>query len=120
MCASEAVTSAVEFAAQTGRLDFLSAVLAAIAFVLTLGGLFGFFVFRSDVKSRAADVARDAAGSAVQAYLAANATLLIKNALDDAEVVARLHIEFAKLGLDDSEGADNVDSDPKWVPDHAK
>jgi len=120
MCAGEAAVSAVEFAAQTGRLDFLSALLASLAVILTLGGLYGFFVFRSDVKNRAADVARDAAGTAVQQYLSANAKTLIKEALDDAEVVSRLHIEFAKLGLDDSESADNVDSDPNWVPDDAK
>lgn len=120
MCTSEAVCSAVEFASQTGRLDFLSALLAAIALIFTLGGFLGFFLFRSDVKSRAAEVARDAAGSAVEAHMAQNAIVLIKAALDDAEVVARLHIEFAKLGLDDSEDADQVDNDPNWVPEDAK
>lgn len=120
MCVNEAAASVVEFAAQTGRLDFFSGLLASVAIILTFGGLYGFFVFRSDVKSRAADVAREAASKEVQVYLTANATALIKDALDDAEVVARLHIEFAKLGLDDSEGADNVDTDPDWVPEDAK
>lgn len=120
MCTSEAVSTAVEIAAQTGRLDFLSALLAAIALIFTLGGFLGFFLFRSDVKSRAAEVAREAAGSAVKEHMQQNAISLIKAALDDAEVVARLHLEFTKLGLDDSEDADHVDDDPNWVPDDAK
>lgn len=120
MCTSEAVSTAVEIAAQTGRLDFLSALLAAIALIFTLGGFLGFFLLRSDVKSRATDVAREATTPAVEDYMTKNAVSLIKAALDDAEVVARLHIEFTKLGLDDSEDADHVDDDPNWVPDDAK
>lgn len=36
--------SAVEFAAQTGRLDFLSAVLATLAMILGLGAFPVFFL----------------------------------------------------------------------------
>ena len=44
---------ATSAAAQLGRLDFVSLLLAAISLILVLGGLFAFFNFRSIAKARA-------------------------------------------------------------------
>jgi hypothetical protein len=53
----EVKQSAIEFAAQTGRLDLVSLLLAAIGLILVLGGLFAFINFRSLAKSHAIAVA---------------------------------------------------------------
>lgn len=50
-----AINSAVQFAAQTGRLDFLSAVLAVLALILGIGAFPVFFF----VQRRAEKVARE-------------------------------------------------------------
>ena len=44
---------AVAYAAQTGRLDFVSLILAAIGLILVIGGIFAFFNFRMIVKTHA-------------------------------------------------------------------
>lgn len=49
----QAKQSVVEFAAQTGRLDLVSLLLAAIGLILVLGGLFAFINFRSIAKAHA-------------------------------------------------------------------
>ena len=49
--------SVVEFAAQTGRLDFVSLILASIGIILVFGGLFSFVNFRSLAKKQAVEVA---------------------------------------------------------------
>lgn len=43
----------IEFAAQTGRLDLVSLILAAIGLILILGGVFAFLNFRSIAKAHA-------------------------------------------------------------------
>lgn len=111
-----AATTVVEYAAQTGRLDFLSATLTLLTVFLGFGGAISYFVLRSDVRSRAAEAAKDEAGRAVREFLSVNGRELIREALDDAEVVARLQVEFSKLGLDDTETATFVDDDPTWSP----
>lgn len=45
--------SAIGFAAQTGRLDLISLILAAISLTLVLGGVFAFLNFRSIAKAHA-------------------------------------------------------------------
>ena len=47
----------VEFAAQTGRLDFVSLILASIGVILFFGGLFFFVNFRSIAKKQAEEEA---------------------------------------------------------------
>ncbi|MFK7871279.1 MAG: hypothetical protein AB8B58_18830 [Roseobacter sp.] len=49
--------SAIEYAAQTGRLDLVSLLLAAIGLILVLGGLFAFINFRSIAKAHATEEA---------------------------------------------------------------
>jgi hypothetical protein len=109
-------TTALDYAAQTGRLDFLSAALTVLTVLLGVGGALSYFVLRSDVRARAEEAARDEAGRAVREFLSTNGPKVIREALDDAEVVARLQVEFSKLGLDDTETAALVDDDPRWKP----
>jgi non-ribosomal peptide synthetase component E (peptide arylation enzyme) len=59
MDAQQVADSVVEYAAQTGRLDFISAVLASLAFLLAIGALPVFLLLRY----RAAEIAREAAES---------------------------------------------------------
>lgn len=52
-----AAESAVEFAAQTGRLDLVSVLLAIVAILLGLGGFVAFFSIRGLAKSTAHETA---------------------------------------------------------------
>lgn len=109
--------TATEIAAQTGRLDFLSATLAIFTAFLAVAAFTSFWIFRSVVKQVSEETAKAEARQAVENYLSEHGRSLIKEALDDAEVVARLQIELRKLGLDDSDEAGVVDDDPDWVPE---
>jgi hypothetical protein len=52
---------AIQAAAQLGRLDLVSLLLAAIGLILVLGGLFAFFNFRSIARQQATEEAREIA-----------------------------------------------------------
>jgi len=59
------VQDVMGYAAQTGRLDLVSLLLAAIGLILVLGGLFAFINFRSIAKDHAvAEAARIAEATA--------------------------------------------------------
>lgn len=62
MSKEPAYQSVIEFAAQTGRLDFLSAVLAVLALILGVGAFPVFWFLRR----RAADVAREEIKAAME------------------------------------------------------
>lgn len=51
-------SDAVHMAAQLGRLDFISALLAIIGFAMILGGIFTFFHYRNLAKKEAIREAR--------------------------------------------------------------
>ena len=68
MDAQQLADSAIAFAAQTGRLDFVSAILASLAILLAVGALPVFFLLRHS----AATVARAAAEDELK-KVAANA-----------------------------------------------
>ena len=55
------ICDAVTCAAQTGRLDLVSALLACIGILLVLGGIFGFLNIRTKASSVAQEVAREEA-----------------------------------------------------------
>ncbi|MBF9059105.1 hypothetical protein HKCCSP123_07910 [Rhodobacterales bacterium HKCCSP123] len=61
MNGDEVVTSVVEFAAQTGRLDFVSLLLAIVSTILVLGGIFAFLNFRSIARTQAIAQAKETA-----------------------------------------------------------
>ena len=62
MTADQTATSVVDFAAQTGRLDFLTAVLAVLALLIGLSAVPVFFY----LKMRAEAVAREEAAKALE------------------------------------------------------
>ena len=49
----------IQLATQLGRLDFLSAVLACLAIILAVAGIFGFIHFRGVARNTARDTARE-------------------------------------------------------------
>lgn len=57
----QARQTALEFAAQTGRLDLVSLLLAAIGIILVLGGFFAFINLRSIAKAQATAEAKSVA-----------------------------------------------------------
>ncbi|MCE0504188.1 hypothetical protein LR948_02365 [Roseivivax sp. GX 12232] len=65
MGSAEVSTTVMEFAAQTGRLDFLSAVLAVLAIILGVGAFPVFFF----VQRRAEQVAREEVSAALEGVL---------------------------------------------------
>lgn len=95
----------------TDRLALTLTVLEIFLAVIAVGG---FFLFRRDVRDRAAEVAEEATPDAVRAHMEKNGGALIRGCLDDAEVVAQLERKFRELAIDDAEDADLVDQDPDW------
>jgi hypothetical protein len=61
MDGGDLATTVVEFAAQTGRLDLVSLLLALVSTILVLGGVFAFFNFRSIAKHHAITQAKETA-----------------------------------------------------------
>ncbi|TCO72031.1 hypothetical protein [Rhodovulum euryhalinum] len=61
MGSEEVTRSVVEFAAQTGRLDLVSLLLAIVSTILVLGGVFAFLNFRSIAKAHAIVQAKETA-----------------------------------------------------------
>jgi len=57
---------AIQAAAQLGRLDLVSLLLAAIGLILVAGGVFAFFNFRSIARKQATEEARKIAGTVAE------------------------------------------------------
>ena len=94
--------------ANTDRLALTLTVLEIFLAVIAVGG---FFLFRREVRDRAAEVAQQAAPEAVRAYMDEHGGALVRRCLDDAEVVAQLERRFRELGIDDAEDADLIEQD---------
>jgi hypothetical protein len=63
------ICDAVECAAQTGRLDLVSILLACIGILMALGGIYGFFNVRSKASDIAETIAKSVAEEAANNYL---------------------------------------------------
>lgn len=61
MDSNEATASVIQFAAQTGRLDLVSLLLAIVSIILVLGGVFAFVNFRSIARQHAIAQAKETA-----------------------------------------------------------
>lgn len=61
MDGGDVAATVVEFAAQTGRLDLVSLLLAMVSTILVLGGVFAFINFRSIAKQHAILQAKETA-----------------------------------------------------------
>lgn len=90
--------TAISIAAQTGRLDFVSALLGAIALLMTLGGIFAFLNLRriaqKIAKEEAEKISKERAEEVTNTYL--------QNNLED---ITESYRTFAKDGIssDDAE-----------------
>lgn len=73
MAEPSAATDAIKYASELGRLDLVTAVLAALGLILALGGIFAFFDVRRAARATATETATAIAGavaeSAAVAYL---------------------------------------------------
>ncbi len=61
MSKEEQIVNSIQYAAQLGRLDFVSALLGCIAIILALGGIFAFINIRSSAKKTAKETAKETA-----------------------------------------------------------
>ena len=95
--------SVVEFAAQTGRLDFVSLILASIGIILVFGGLFSFVNFRSLAKKQAEEVAtkvaEEKAEQAANEYLQRELLKLVNQ-----------YMEFTRIEPFSNDDADEIAS----------
>ncbi len=89
--------SAVEFAAQTGRLDFLSAVLAVLALVLGIGA----FPLVYFLRQRAASVARDEINLALEDIKTKAEAAAISKMEELLPTLLKEYGELAKNAVDD-------------------
>ncbi|MEX0365692.1 MAG: hypothetical protein AB3N22_06450 [Ruegeria sp.] len=101
---------ATAVAAQLGRLDLVSLLLAAIGLILVLGGLFAFFNFRSIARTQATQeatkVAEDVAERVANEYLQKELPDVIKayREMMDSESVSDDLADQMAGAQDDSEG----------------
>ena len=90
---NQVIESAVEFAAQTGRLDLASLLLAIVAIIMALGGIYAFINFRSIAKKIADEVATEVATKKAEEI----ANQYLQNSLPDIissyETFIRSHVE---------------------------
>ena len=68
-CTAQIVVDSVQLATETGRLDFLSAVLACLAIILVVAGIFAFLNLRALARSSAREESRKTAERAAVEYL---------------------------------------------------
>ena len=95
--------SAIALAGQLGRLDLVSLLLAIMAIVLTLGGLFAFLNLRQIAK-RVAEaevkrIAKDVARQTAQSYIQSEADSLLEAAYRRSRAPSRAD-DIAKDGQD--------------------
>ena len=72
----------IQYAAQLGRLDFISALLAALGIIMVFGGLFAFINIRSKAEQAAEEIATAKAEEVANIYLQ-NSLPMIIEAYDD-------------------------------------
>jgi hypothetical protein len=106
------INDATAVAAQLGRLDLVSLLLAAIGLILVLGGLFAFFNFRSIAKAQATNeatkVAEEVAERVANEYLQKELPDVIKAYRDmvDSEDVSDDLADKMAEAQEDVEGDD--------------
>lgn len=105
---------AVAAAAAVGRLDVLSVVLTFVGIVAAIALIYGWTAFRSTARQAAMAEVDEQLPEALAELIELHGHSLVARALNDDQLVARLQERFTKLGLDDTEGATDVESDPDW------
>jgi len=96
---------AVQLAGELGRLDVVTAVLAVLAIMLGFGSIAGFWMLRGAAKNAAKAITPEA----VEVHLQRNGVDLLKEAMSDPQMLAKLHAAWVELGLNDADKAEFVD-----------
>lgn len=101
--------SVIDFAAQTGRLDLVSLLLAAIGLILVLGGLFAFINFRSIAKSHAVAEAKRVAEATAERVT----NEYLQQELPDLLEAYRSYLDSMDVTDDDADQMANAQDDKK-------
>jgi len=78
MSAEQTTVDVIQYASQLGRLDFISALLAAIGVIMVFGGIFAFLNIRSKSEKIAGEVATIKAEKVANKYLQNNLPMIIE------------------------------------------
>jgi hypothetical protein len=76
---AETTKTVLEFAAQTGRLDFISTLLACISVLMVFGGVFAYINIQSKAENTAKDAAEKKAEEVANFYLQKNLTSILES-----------------------------------------
>lgn len=102
--------------ASDSDLNELALVLTTVEILLVIFALFGFWAYKGVVEQQARSIAEVETNKQVKEFMEIHSQRIIRECLDDAELVAQLQSQFVELMIDDSEDADIVDDDPDWEP----
>lgn len=108
-CKAHAVADSVQLATETGRLDFLSAVLACLAIILVVAGIFAFLNLRALARSAAREESQKTAERAAVEYLQKELPTIVKEYRKLAENAVTA--EQADQLVEGEEGADHGEKD---------
>lgn len=118
--AFDARFDAIAAAAAVGRLDLLAIILTFIGIVAALALLYGWTAFRAHAVEAAVREIHIQLPIELAAAMDRDGTKYIAEALDDAELLARLQARFTSVLIDDTEEADIVDEEPNWTEEASK
>ena len=107
-------------ASAVGRLDILSVLLAFLGIIAAVSLVYGWTAFRSTARQAAIAEVDEQLPEALAELLEVQGHSLVAKALNDDQLVARLQERFTKLGIDDTEVAIDVDSEPNWGTETGK
>jgi hypothetical protein len=105
---------AIAAAAAVGRLDVLSMLLALAAIIAGIALIYSYTVFKAAAIEAAVHELRLKLPSALSEHLAQHGERLVVAALKDAELLAHIQRRFTEVGIDDTETAESIDSEPDW------
>lgn len=104
----------VAAAAMVGRLDIVSLLLAFVGILVAIVGIGGVWYSRREAVGAAQSEAQTVVPDEVQKYMNNDGSSIIRECLDDADIVARLQRKFIELQIEDTDEAFDVDTDPEW------
>jgi len=109
--------------AQPGA-DVLAASLTAIEIVLAVLGvglavaaIIGYGAVRGAAIRSARDEAQRIAPGVLENYMNMHGDKLVEQCLDNTELVSALHRRMTKLGTEESEDAEDIDTEAGWEPE---
>lgn len=102
------------------ELNALAVSITVLEIIIVLMAIFGFWVFRREVISTAEDVASTETPKCVSKYMDEEAYRLVRECLQDDQVVARLAERIHDLGIESAEDAGEIDTQAEWSDDNGK